>query len=117
MPHLRDSIPEDAVLIAQIYNQSIAAQDSTMRLASVGEQEVKQWMEDLSEREAILVLEDEETTAGWGILKHYSDRTGYRFTAETSVYLCRDQTGQGHGSKLQAALIERARLHGSPSGR
>lgn len=111
MPRLRDANHEEAASIAQIYNQSIAAQDSTMRLASVDEQEVEQWIDSLSEREAILVLEDAGTVVGWGILKQYSKRAGYRFTAETSVYLQRNQTGHGYGSQLQRALIERARLY------
>ncbi len=45
---------------------------------------------------------------GWGQLKPYSDRPGYRFAAEVSIFLRRDQRGRGHGRRLLEALLERA---------
>ncbi len=50
--------------------------------------------------------------AGWGIIKKYSDRAGYRFCCETAVYLRRDLTGRGLGTRIKLALIERCRRYG-----
>lgn len=63
-------------------------------------------------REGYLVLDVEGTVVGWGVLKRYSARTGYRFAGETSVYLRRDRRGRGYGTRLQRALLELARRHG-----
>ena len=111
MPELRDAKQTDAEAIARIYNASIAARDSTMQLEPVTAVDVETWIEQLSPREALLVLDATDAILGWGILKQYSDRGGYRFTGETSVYLQRDQTGRGYGSMLQEALIARSRSY------
>ncbi len=111
MPALRDATPEDAPAIAAIYNESITARDSTMQLERVDDETVEQWIRALGEREAVLVLKGETEIVGYGVVKRYSDRGGYRFAAETSVYLRRARTGEGLGSTLQAALIDRCRAY------
>ena len=65
----------------------------------------------LGEREALLVVTDPEVV-GWGIVKQYSDRLGYRVTGETSIYLDRGLRGRGYGSNLQQALMERCAAFG-----
>lgn len=112
MPTLRDATIDDAARIAAIYNQSIDARDSTMQRARVSEEKVTSWIGGLGPREALLVLDSGRFVAGWGVIRRYSDRGGYRYAAETSVYLDRGQTGRGWGSKLQEELIGRARSFG-----
>ena len=111
MPHIRDARLDDAPDIAAIYNESIAARDSTMQLHFVDAEIVGGWIRTQGEREAVLVLGEKETIVGYGIIKRYSDREGYRFAAETSVYLRRNRTGDGLGTDLQAALIDRCRAY------
>lgn len=50
--------------------------------------------------------------AGWSALSPYHDRPGYRFTAETSVYIAEPHRGQGLGKRLLAPLIDAARAQG-----
>jgi phosphinothricin acetyltransferase len=109
MPTLRDATDTDATAIAAIYNQSIGARDSTMQLEPISAKTVRSWIAELGAREVLLVLERGDAIAGWGTLRRYSPRAGYRYAGETSVYLDRNQTGQGWGAQVQAALIERAR--------
>ena len=111
MPEIRDAATGDASSISAIYNESIAARDSTMQITRVDADTVVQWLRGLGEREAILVLRERDEILGYGVLKRYSDREGYRFAAETSVYLRRDRTGEGFGSELQEALIGRSRAY------
>lgn len=106
---IRDAHVHDAGPIASIYNESIAARDSTMQLALVERDEVQWWIADSGEREAVIVLVDDEQVSGFGRITRYSGRAGYRFAAETSVYVRRDRTGEGRGSRLQEALIARCR--------
>lgn len=73
---------------------------------------VLKWLDHLAEREALLVIEEEGTVVGWGIIRQYSEREGYRFTGETSVFLARSHTGRGLGTQLQRALLERCEVFG-----
>jgi L-amino acid N-acyltransferase YncA len=66
-------------------------------------------LESFHEREALLVVEDEGTLQGWGVVKRYSERIGYRVACETSIYLHREHTGRGYGTALQRALMSKVR--------
>jgi len=111
MPRIRDATADDAPIIAAIYNESIAARDSTMQLDRVDAATVTEWVEALGQREAILVMVDDGDVVGYGVVKRYSDRGGYCYAAETSVYLRRTHTGAGRGTQLQSALIDRGRAY------
>ena len=115
---LRDAEEKDSQVIADIYNESIAAGDSTMDGVEKTAENIRSWIRGFSKRETILLTEDLATEdpgsdpiVGWGIIKRYSDRFGYRFCCETAVYLRRDQTGRGLGSQMKNALIERCKIY------
>jgi phosphinothricin acetyltransferase len=112
MPRIRDATSDDAAPIAAIYNESIDARDSTMQLDRVDAETVRDWVAAAGAREAVLVMVEEGERVGYGRVQRYSDRGGYRFAAETSVYLRRSRTGAGRGTELQSALIERCRTYG-----
>ena len=97
----------DLQAIADIYNQSIAAGDTTMDCVFYSADEMRSLAKKFNDRETILVGEQENTIIGWGIIKRYSDRLGYRVCCETSVYLDLNQTGNGYGSILQAELLQK----------
>ena len=119
-PILRDAGEQDAAAIAEIYNQSIAAGDATMDGVDKTAQDIRSWLAAFSKRETILVFEQPPDSTsgrsgeivGWGIIKRYSDRYGYRFACETAVYLRRDQVGRGLGTRMKNALIDRCKLYG-----
>ncbi len=112
MPDLRDATAPDATAIARIYTASIDARDSTMQLEPMRTETIQTELAELGAREAWLVMERRGRVIGWGVVRRYSPRGGYRYAAETSVYLDRSQTGRGWGAQIQAALIERARAYG-----
>jgi len=109
---LRDATGDDAAAIADIYNESIRLGGATMDEEEKTAAEVRRQIEGFSARETILVLEGGAGMIGWGIIKRYSDRAGYRFCCETSVYLRRDEVGRGYGPRIKKALIERCRQYG-----
>lgn len=111
VPEIRDATREDASAIAAIYNESIAARDSTMQLEPVAPETVTDWLRSMGGREAVLVMVEDTKVIGYGIIKRYSDRGGYQYAAETSVYLRRTRTGDGLGTALQRALIDRCRAY------
>ena len=59
-----------------------------------------------------LVARRDALIGGWAALSPVSDRCVYAGVAEVSVYVATEQRGQGLGSKLMAALIERSEQHG-----
>ncbi len=127
---IRDATPDDAAAIAEIYNASIAAGGATMDQELKSAADIRAQIAAFDRRETILVLEQvdgvapegrqrdvapegrQRNTLGWGVIKKYSDRAGYRFCCETAVYLRRDLTGRGLGTRIKLAVIERCRRYG-----
>ena len=107
MPSLRDATLDDAAAIAEIYNESIVSGGATMDETMKTAEDVQRQIEGFHDREGIFMLESGGEVLGWGIIKRYSNRTGYRFCCETAVYLRRHLTGRGHGTAVKRALIER----------
>ena len=106
---LRDAEQSDTTAIADIYNEHIRIGMSTMDRTLQSAQDIQAWIDGFNERESILVLEEAGIIIGWGIIKRYSEREGYRFACETAVYLKSDQLGKGHGSYIKKEIIERCR--------
>lgn len=106
--NVRPAYTSDCTHLAAIYQQSLDAKDCCMEVR-VDEDYFLKMLERFVDREALLVIEDGDVLHGFGVVKKYSDRIGYRVACETSIYLCRDVTGKGHGSKLQRALMEKVR--------
>ena len=106
---VREAHPEDTDAIAAIYTESILARDSTMVMDPVSGAEMLERLTRLDPRESLLVAHQGESIIGWGIVKFYSERPGYRLACETSVFLRRDHVGQGIGSLVQKHLMACAR--------
>ncbi|MCT4665198.1 MAG: GNAT family N-acetyltransferase [Flavobacteriales bacterium] len=100
----------DFLEIAEIYNHYIQAGNATMDRSLKNRESIAKWVQDFSQRECLLVATEQEEVVGWGILKKYSDREGYRHAAEVSIYLKPKQTRKGLGSQIHENLIEKARL-------
>lgn len=106
---IRDCTIADAKDIAEIYNEAIRFGGSTMDDEEKSEEYFKKMILNFNKRETFLILENSDEVFGWGIIKRYSDRFGYRFCCETSVYLKRNFLRMGFGSMMKKALIEKCR--------
>lgn len=60
----------------------------------------------------VLVAERGGEVVGFGYLSPYRARTGWRFTAEDTLYLAPDAQRQGIGTTLLGALVEAAQARG-----
>lgn len=99
--------------IASIYNEYILQGNATMEEKLYDYDRVKLWLTRLNDREKMMVLKnDEGKVIGWGIIKKYSDREGYKTTCETSVYLTQNECGKGYGTMLKRHLIEECKKLG-----
>jgi L-amino acid N-acyltransferase len=107
---IREARSEDSSSISRIYSEAILARDSTMIMDPVSPSQMEEKLGHLDDRETILVATDaQKTVLGWGIVKLYSDRPGYRLTCETSIFVDTPCRGMGIGSRLQKALLIHAK--------
>lgn len=106
---VRDATVDDAGVVAEIFNETIVTQENTMDLTLKSPADMADRIQRFDEREVILVLERDDEAIGWGIIQKYSYKFGYRFAAETSVFLRHAEIRKGYGSFLKSAVIERSR--------
>ena len=92
--------------VADIYNEFILSGAATMDETLKTVDNIAGWVRDFHDREKLYVLQENGTTVGWGIIKRYSDREGYRFACETAIYLTSDKLGKGYGTMMKKHLIE-----------
>ena len=109
---LRDATPADAAVIADIYNETIRTGYGTMDAELKTAEDIRRQIAGFTKREVYLLLERDGEAIGWGIIKRYSDRPGYRFCCETSVYLRHAEIRKGYGSYIKRGVIERCKAYG-----
>lgn len=109
---IRTATEADAPAIAAIYAQHLgtASMDLTPRPPSAFAELVEAVRS--GARECLLVSERAGEVLGWGAVRRYSDREGYRIACETSVFLDGAHLHRGHGSRMKRVLLERARALG-----
>ena len=107
--HLRQASIQDCGRIAEIYNHYLGK--STMDLEPKDSAYYQKILANQDTMEEIWIIED-KSILGWGIIKKYSDRIGYRYTGETSVYLDPNELGKGYGGRLKKHLMERCEILG-----
>ncbi|MEO5895930.1 MAG: N-acetyltransferase family protein [Vicinamibacterales bacterium] len=112
---IRDTTEKDLPAMVDMLNVEIAQSPYVYAEAPVTLNERRIWLEahrvsDLP----VLVAETEDDAAvvGWGALSPYRPSSGYRFTAELSVYVARASQRRGAGSAMVQALITRAERRG-----
>jgi phosphinothricin acetyltransferase len=109
---IRPATIADAADISRIHNASIAANDSTMQERPTQVSDAKSLVQSNDGRSITLVLEIERQVVGWGRVWPYSTRAGYRFAAETAIFLDKQYRGKGLGTMLQSALVTVSRQLG-----
>ena len=108
---VRPFTPQDVPEIASIYNQHIADGNSTFDGYPYSVEKMQAIVDKFNARETILVaeLEKEKKVIGWGSIKRYSDRLGYKYCCETSIYFYLEEVGQGYGRILLSKLLEQVK--------
>ena len=110
--HIRLASSVDWDRLAHIYNEAIHSGRSTMDLIPIDAGYFRKLTDGFTPRECLLIAEHATHIAAWGIVKQYSDRPGYALACETSVYVAEDFHGQGIGTALQSAVIQKAWEYG-----
>lgn len=95
--------------IADIYNYYIEEDSATMDEVHYTHSMIADWVKAFDDRERLFVATLADQVIGWGIIKKYSDRGGYRYTCETAVYLLPDYIGKGYGSAFKRYIMEQCK--------
>jgi len=104
---VRDAADADLPAMAAILNQEIAASPFVYAEESVTLDERRAWLDE--HRAAglpVFVAAEGSAVLGWASLSPYRASSGYRFTAEPSVYVAHAARRRGVGAVLLDALVE-----------
>ena len=107
--HPRRATPDDAPMIAQIYNQGIADRVATFETSPRSPEDVRAWFD---RAHPIVVVEDDQAIVAFASTSTYRPRACYAGIAEFSVYVARSQRGRGAGRLAMEALIAAAEQSG-----
>jgi len=102
----------DAAAIRDIYNLEVTTSTVTFDLVPRSLEDQQEWIAARSGAHAAVVAVADGEVVGFGSLSPYRDRPAYSTTVEDSIYVRRDQQGQGVGKLLLADLVRLATLHG-----
>ena len=114
MPTIREAKREDLIAITEIYNDAIVKTVATFDTEPKSIEEQRAWFDRHNTKYPILVAEDQGLIVGWVSSSRWSDRRGYRDTAEISLYVKEGHRNRGIGRKLLEAILrkgENAGIH------
>ena len=103
--NLRAVRSDDALAIAEIYNEGIADRSATFETEPRTEEIVARQLADRGGRFPVVVGELEGRVIAWAGASPYSVRPCYAGIAEFSVYVARAERGRGAGQAVLGALL------------
>ena len=105
---IRDATAADMPAIAGIYRHYVQNSITTFEEDPPDAAELERRLNGVTGKGLPwLVIEDGERVRGYAYAAPYRDRSAYRFLVEDSIYVDPAATGQGYGTALLAALIDR----------
>jgi L-amino acid N-acyltransferase YncA len=105
---IRDATTADSEAIALIYNHFVTKTIVTFETAEVAPEEIAQRITTVqSGAYPWLVAQRGESVIGYAYASKWHVRNAFRFSAESSIYLAPEHSGQGIGSILYNKLFER----------
>lgn len=104
---IRDVKLSDAESITNIYNHYIENTVITFEEEELLPVEIENRIKVVLQNYPWLVFEDEGIIKGYTYASKFKERSAYRFSTETTIYLHKDYTGRGIGYILYSELIKR----------
>lgn len=110
---IRPTTDSDAESIVRIYNHYIRNTIVTFEEQTISADEIATRMRKVrSQSLPYLVAVENDRVVGYSYASKWHDRSAYRFSVETTVYLDADYVGRGFGSELYEALMEQLKEKG-----
>lgn len=104
----RAASPDDAPMLAQIYNEGIEDRVGTFETRPRSVDDVRKWFDG----HPIVAVEGDGQVIAFASTSSYRSRDCYAGIAEFSVYVARAERGKGAGRVAMQALIEAAAAAG-----
>ncbi len=110
---VREAQDSDVPAILEIYNPYITRTAVSFEEEPVTEPEMRRRIEEVqSYALPWLCAELDGRLAGYAYATRWRERSAYRFTAETTIYLAEGFLGRGIGNRLYSALLDRVHAAG-----
>lgn len=106
---IRPCSPSEAARICGIYNHYVEHTVVTFEEEPVAEASMARRITTVTERLPWLVVEHEGSLAGYAYAAPWKERSAYRHSVESTIYLAPEFTGRGLGAQLYRALITELR--------
>src|ERR1700742_1173857 len=109
---IEDADEGELPAITAILNHAAATSTATLHEYPKSEAEMAEWFAARRKDYVVLAARDASGLLGYASYGPFRAPSGYRLSAEHSIYVREDKRGQGIGKALLTALIERARGQG-----
>lgn len=109
---IEDAVEGDIPAITAILNHAAAYTTATWHEYPKSEAEMAEWFAARQKDYVVLAARDPSGLLGYASYGPFRAPSGYRPSAEHSIYVREGRRGQGIGKALLTALIERARAQG-----
>lgn len=110
---IRDAVEPDIDAIREIYNEVLTHTTAIYNdQPATREDRIAWWKARVNQGYPVLVAEEGGSVAGFASFGDFRAWPGYRFTVEGTVHIRADRRGQGVGTALLHAIVDRARAAG-----
>jgi L-amino acid N-acyltransferase YncA len=106
---IRPCTAADAAGICSIYNHYVLETIVTFEEVPVQVEDMARRIVDVTSRFPWLVCEQDGLICGYAYAGTWKERSAYRYSVESTVYLAPHVTGRGIGTALYSALLEALR--------
>ena len=105
--NIRDAAAADVDAICAIYNYHVRNTIVTFEEADVSAADMRQRLSNIAGAYPWLVAERDHRCVGYAYASRWQERSAYRHSALTTIYLEKDACGQGIGTALYRALLDK----------
>jgi phosphinothricin acetyltransferase len=112
---IRAGKPDDLNRLVEIYNHYVVNTHATFDTSELLPAQRAAWIGGFSSVGSyrLLVAEMDDRIIGYACSSRFKERPAYDTSVETTIYMAADEWGNGHGTELYSALIDR--LNAEPS--
>jgi len=103
---IRHAKASDAEAICNIYNHYVENSIITFEETPITAVEMAVRIANLTQNFPFLVFIDNESIVGYTYAAKWKERSAYRYSVETGIYIDSQHVGLGIGSKLKATILE-----------
>ena len=103
---IRPAKLSDAGALCDIYNRYITETTITFEEAPITAKEMKSRIKNVMRNYPWLVYEEDGKIAGYTYASKWKERSAYRYSVETGIYIDSGYIGRGIGTKLKGKLLK-----------